>query len=111
MQVTIDGVDRIISNELKATFIRHGVVYMGDKKYSVSIPGQVVEGASNDPRLFRLAVVFGESLYHNTFEEGPASDKVSDQTLKDLGERLSAISDWPGSPPWSEIVARLEQTP
>jgi len=109
LQVTIDGVDRIVG-DLKATFIRHGVVYIGDENYSASLPGQVLEGASDDPRLFRLAVVFGESLYRNTFQEGPASDQVSDQTIKDLGDRLAAISDWPGSPPWSEIVARLEQT-
>lgn len=104
--MTIDGVDRIVG-DLKATFIRNGVVYIGDKNYSASIPGQVLEGASNDPRLFRLAVVFGESLYRDTFQEGPASDRVSDQTLKELGERLATISDWPDSPPWTDIVARL----
>jgi len=106
LQVTIDGVDRIVG-DLKATFIRHGVVPIGDENYSASLPGQVLKGVSDDPRLFRLAVVFGESLYRNTFQEGPASDQVSDQTIKDLGDRLAAVSDWADCPPWSDIVARL----
>jgi len=110
LQMTVDGVEHLFGWEQKPTLVRHGLVAIDDSKYKASIPGQEFEGVSDDSALFRWVTAFGSACYNATFEEGLASDKIDPRDLDALGKRLAEFAR-PGSPAWSEIVARLEQTP
>lgn len=108
LELDIDNKPHRISWEQKPTLVRHGMVAIGGKDVSSTLPdGRVLTGVSDDPQLFRLATAFGLSCYHNRLKEGPASEDVDPEELAALGQRLADFA-FPESPSWEAIAERMQ---
>lgn len=111
LALSIDGRSASVGWEQKPTLTRHGIVSLtgpGSEALTARLGGALIRNATDDPRIFWLAVAFGLEVYHGRFEVGAATVRFDPDEVAELGDRLEKFA-LPGAPTWVEVFERVRE--
>lgn len=106
LEVEIDGRTYLIDSEQKPTLVRHGIVAVPCSAFTARLGLLTIPGATDDPRLFRLALAFGLEVRSGRFKPGPATDALEAEEVRALGDLLAPFGR-EDCPTWEQVIRKL----